>query len=255
MRVPSERTINLYNRLVANQNKVRKTLIRLHKNAEETSGAGRLPALVIPKSARRIKNNYFQVLSKDELKRRLKAFYNKLRQAKANFASGMKSYLARTLKDGYIELWKDQINQFFGESPEGAFGKFSKEQIENSEGGLYMQVFNMLQQMSSAMLLALLYAGKIIQFKWIYQDMQAGLGGTKDSWTEQQLRILSPYMSPKARKEFYEKMESVNPVFKDIRQKYTSSTEEGEAWSYSGKHTDSTMKTAERRYSRSRKKA
>ena len=83
MRVPSERTINLYNRLVANQNKVRKTLIRLHKNAEETSGAGRLPALVIPKSARRIKNNYFQVLSKDELKRRLKAFYNKLRQAKA----------------------------------------------------------------------------------------------------------------------------------------------------------------------------
>ena len=254
MRVPSEKTINLYNRLVANQNKVRKVLTRLHKQAEETSGAGRLPALIIPKSARKVRQNYFQGLSKEELKRRLKAFYAKLREAKRNFASGLKSYLARTLKDGYIELWRDQIQEFFGESPEGAFGKFTKEQIEESEGGLYMQVFNMLQQMSPSMLLALLYSGKIIQFKWIYQDMQSGLGGMKDSWTEQQLRILLPYASPKVRKEFYEKMESVNPAFKDIRQKYTSSSEEGEAWSYSGKHMTSTKKQAEKRYSRSRKK-
>ena len=254
MRKPSPATINLYNRLMEQQNKVRKILRRIHKNAEETQGAGRLPALVIPKPARKVRPDNFNKLSNAELQRRLRAFYDRLAEAKNLFASGIKSYLSRTLKDGYIELWRDQIEQFFGETPEGYFGKFSKEQIENSEGGIYMKVFNQMQQMSPALFLALLYAGKIIQFKWIYQDMQAGLGGIKDSWVDTQYQAFLPYGSPKTRKEFYEQMEKVNPAFKDIRQKYTSSVEEGEAWSYSGKNTKDTIKKSEERYNARRNK-
>ena len=61
LRKPSQRSINLYNRLIEQQNKVRKTLIHVHKKAEETIGAGRLPALIIPKSAHKIRNNQFSI--------------------------------------------------------------------------------------------------------------------------------------------------------------------------------------------------
>lgn len=240
MRVPSIKTIDLYNRLVANQNKVRKTLIRVHKNAEETSGAGRLPALVIPKSARRIKNNYFQGLSKDELKRRLKLFYAKYKESKRLFGQGLKSYLARIVKDGYLDLWKDQIDFVGGGRPEGAFGRYSKEQIENSYMGEYMEVYNLLNSLSSEVFLALLYSGRIIQFKYIYQDIISGTGEKENSWLQQQKEILEIYRSPKARKEL---MDSVRNIIPSSEDPY-----------YSGKHTDSTMKSAERRYSRSRKK-
>lgn len=233
MRKPSPATINLYNRLMEQQNKVRKILRRIHKNAEETHGAGRLPALVIPKPARKVRPDNFNKLSKAELQRRLKAFNAKLAEAKRLFGQGLRSYIARTVKDGYMELWKDQILFASGESPEGNFGKFSKEQIEGSYMGAYMEVFNMLQSMSPEMFLALLYTDKIIQFKYIYQDIISGTGEKENSWLQQQKDILEIYRSRKEQYRLLNSVEEIEPLVN---------------------HTKDTIKKSEERYNARRNK-
>ena len=247
LRRPSPKTINLYNRLVENQNKVRKQLRRIHKNAEEASGAGRLPTLVIPKSAHKIRHNYFEGLSSAELQRRLKQFYEKLNNAKALFASGIKSYLSRTLKDGYMELWRDQILFRSGESPEGYFGKFSTEQIENSYMGEFMEVYNMMMSLSAETFLALLYSGKIIQFKFIYSDMNTGLEKEPDSWLMQQKELLEIYRSPKARMQLFEGMKDIIPSLASNNQReFKRQNDEEIAKSYTGVHRNKSVSKAEK---------
>ena len=197
LRKPSQRTIDLYNQLVEQQNKVRKTLRRIHKQAEEALGAGRLPALVIPKSSHKIRDSNFDKLSKDELSRRLKMFWQRYREAKKLFSKGLKSYLAETVYKGYKELWQDS-NSGIGEKPEGAFGRYSKEQIQNSPYGRAMEVYNILFTSGPELFLALLYTGRVIQFKYIYLELQ-GVGNKEYSWLEQQVDELRGINSPKVR--------------------------------------------------------
>lgn len=189
LRRPSQRSIDLYNQLVANQNKVRKTLKRIHKNAEEAFGTGRLPALIIPKSARKIRARYFEGLSPKELHKRLKMFWGKLAEMKDLFSKGLKKYLARTVKQGYMDLWLDQIKAHSGEDPEAFGGRiFSKEQIANSDYGDFMQTYNRLFMLSPESFLALLYTGRMIAFKYIYLEMEKIRKGfsSGNSWLEEQ---------------------------------------------------------------------
>lgn len=205
MRRPSQRSIDLYNQLVAQQNKVRKQLRKLHKKAEETLGAGRLPALVIPKSARKIRMHDFQGLTPEQLHARLRAYWKAYQEKKALFGKGLKSYLARTVMQGYLELWqgKDGI----GEEPEGSFGRYSKEQIENSDKGEFMQLYNQLFTRGPEFFLALLYTGRVVAFKEIYDEIR-GLGrGYR--YVEQQADMLSIYASPKARTKLMEEAEKI----------------------------------------------
>lgn len=219
LRKPSQHSIDLYNQLVSNQNKVRKQLMRIHKHAEETLGAGRLPALVIPKGARKIRMNQFEGLSKSELKYRLKAFWNRFKTAKQMFGKGLTSYLAKTIKQGYMELWRDQILYMSGESPEGVAKMFTKEQIENSYMGEFMQTYNRLNRLSSETFLAFLYHGDIIAFKWIYLEM-TGQGRADDSWLEQQNVLLNKNSSIRRQKEILQEMTGVEkPTSKKTMQK------------------------------------
>ena len=188
MRKPSEHTIDLYNQLVEQQNKVRKKLYRVHKHAEETLGAGRLPSLVVPKSARKIRKNYFEV-DRASLQRRSKAFWNAYNEKKELFGQGLRSYLARTVKNGYMDLWRDQILFMSGESPEGVASRFTREQIDTSFMGEFMEVYNKLVSLSPEVFLAMLYSGRIIQFKFIYSEM-IGQGNKEYSWLDQQLDLL-----------------------------------------------------------------
>lgn len=193
LRKPSQRSIDLYNQLVAQQNKVRKTLRRIHKQAEEALGAGRLPALVIPKSSHKIRRNYFEGISPAELSRRLKAFWGKMAELKSLFSKGLKTYLAKTVKNGYMDLWLDQIEKHSGERPEAFNGYlFSKEQIENSEYGDFMTTYNRLFMLSPESFLALLYTGRMIAFKYIYREMEkVGRGDSSGSWLEEQNDLLN----------------------------------------------------------------
>lgn len=190
MRRPSQKSIDLYNRLVELQNKARKKLKGIHKHAEETFGAGRLPALIIPKSARKINSNRFQGLSSAELHRRLKMYWENLSRLKEQFSEGLRSYLARTVKDGYMQLWRDQIELHSGETPDVFHGLlYSKEQIENSEMGAFMQTYNKLFMLSPEVFLAMLYAKRITAFKWIYLEMEKG--NMQGSWLQEQNEMLA----------------------------------------------------------------
>lgn len=228
LRRPSQKSIDLYNRLVAEQNKVRKTLRKIHKNAEESIGAGRLPALVVPKKARKITQRFFDV-DKSKLAQRVKEYWKKLKDMKLHFMRGIESYLAETVMKGYKELWLD--SQYgIGEEPEGYFGRFSEEQIRNSDNPNAMRSYNALFTNGAQFFLALLYSDKIIPFKYIYMELQ-GIGGREYSYLEQQVDILSPYVS---RAERYKLMD-----------------EASEITGY--KHKESTLKKAREKEKRARK--
>lgn len=194
LRRPSQRSIDLYNQLVAQQNKVRKQLRRIHNRAEEVIGSGRLPALIIPKSARRIKKSNFEGLSSAELHRRLRAYWGKLGEMKALFSKGLSSYLAKTVKDGYMALWRDQIELFSGETPEGFNNQiFTKEQIDNSKYSDFMKTYNKLFMLSPEVFLALLYTGRMLSFKYIYEEMKrVGKGYVSEGgWLQEQNELLN----------------------------------------------------------------
>lgn len=235
MRKPSQKSINLYNQLIERQNKVRRQLKRIHQHAEETLGAGRLPALIIPKSGRKIKLSYFEGLSPAELHRRLKQYWSRLGQLKAEFSKGLKSYLARTVKDGYMELWRDQIELHSGERPEAFHNlRFSKDQIESSEYGGFMETYNKLFMLSPEVFLAMLYSGRLLSFKYIYREMErVGRGGAEGSWLEEQNELLA--VGPKEQAKLVEKV-----IKDDLADDY--------------KHSQKTMKEVEARQAKGGKK-
>lgn len=248
LRKPSQRTIDLYNQLVSEQNKVRKRLLRIHKRAEEAVGAGRLPALIIPKRAHKIKHNYFDV-DKATLKRRLQAFWKRYREAKAYFGQGIKSYLSKTLKEGYMELWRERMadeESGLGLEPEGYRNNFSKEQLEEmtKDQRKVAEIYNFLNRLSPEVFLALLYRGKLIQFQFIYEEM-SGIRDKENSWVYQQAELLAPYHSKQNQIELLNQ----DSIMRDEEAKVRYNTKEGKTreMTPSGEHRKETVKEAERR--------
>ena len=241
MRKPSQKSIDLYNRLVAQQNKVRKTLQRVHKRAEETLGAGRLPALIIPRRARKIRMNQFEGLSAKELHRRLKQYWSNLASLKEQFSRGLTSYLAKTVKEGYMELWRDQIRDFSGEKPE-AFNEhlFSKKQIEESEYGEFMQTYNRLFMLSPETFLAMLYTGRMLAFKFIYEEMKNVRDSYSGSWLQEQNELLNlndKSIGSKTGEEWLASMSGPKKQSKIVKEASEQSEEESLSKAYkSGKH-------------------
>lgn len=254
LRRPSQHSIDLYNKLVEEQNKVRRRLLRIHKKAEETISAGRLPALIIPKRARKIRADYFEV-DKVAQKRRIKAFWKNYAQAKKFFGQGIKSYLSRTLKDGYLELWRNQIQEQLGIKPEGGVNAkvgawyFSSSQLEemNEEERKIAEIYNFLARLSPEVFLALLYRGKLLQFQFIYEEMRYG-SRKEYSWIDQQVELLEPYRSRKVQAELLRQDE----ILRDEEMKTRVSTREkgkinsSRELTNSGEHESETLNKAEK---------
>ena len=248
MRRPSQRTIDLYNQLVAQQNKVRKQMIGIHKRAEETLGAGRLPSLVIPKASHKIKKSYFDV-DRATLARRLREFWKKYNEAKTLFRgkSPINTYLARTLVDGYAELWREHIIQ---EDPEGYGGKYTDEQIMLGGNSTAMKIYNELFRRGRELFfLGLLNTGQIVSFQYIYQEAEAGNLDKENSWGYQQLLTAKRFLTsngrldPRQTKELYE----VAGISEGEVKEYSSPYASEKAKSYSGKHTRKSEREAQRR--------
>ena len=191
VRKPSQRTIDIYNELVSKQNKVRRALRKMHLHAEEVTPVGRLPALVIPKSAKKINKNTFADMGSYALKK----WWAKYKVAKTLFSEGIKSYLKETVFKGYKELWSG-VNGI-GEEPKGKFGRYSQEQILYSDNSRAMEVYNALFTHGVDFFMALLYTGKVTEFKYIYDDLMGKV--EKNSYLEQQVDKIRRYFSPKAR--------------------------------------------------------
>ena len=75
---------------------------------------------------------------------------------------------------------------------------FSKEQIQESNFGKFMEVYNRLFRMSPEVFLAMLYTGRITAFKWIYLEMKNGdRAGAEGSWLQEQVESLDLVKGPK----------------------------------------------------------
>ena len=66
---------------------------------------------------------------------------------------------------------------------------FSKEQIEESDFGGFMETYNKLFRLSPEVFLAMLYTGRITSFKWIYLEMEKG--NAEGSWLQEQNELLA----------------------------------------------------------------
>lgn len=208
-RRPSQRTIDIYNQLVQTQNKVRKTLLKIHKHAEETQSVGRLPALILPKKARKYRDIFSQGLSKAELKKRLKAFWDKYRKMKQLFSQGLSSYLKNMVFEGYRKLWIEQIGVEPASYKEGGrFGRYTNEQILHSDNGKAMEVYNMLFTHGSDLFMALLYTERVTEFKYIYDDLVGKV--EKNYYLDDQISKIRQFIdSPKARDQLFNEAEKV----------------------------------------------
>lgn len=208
LRRPSQRSIDLYNALVDKQNQVRKQLRKIHKHAEESIGAGRLPALVIPKTAHKIKKSYFVGLSPEKLRARLQAYWKTVRERKAIFASGLDSYLKHYVMKGYQELYTDNAYGI-GYKPNGYFGRYSKEQMEADEDNApKMRAYNALFTRGADFFMALLYTGHVVEFKWIYLEFKNGTS-KEINFLDEQTEEANRLSSPKNRAKLYEKAEEI----------------------------------------------
>lgn len=248
LRRPSQHSIDLYNKLVEQQNKVRKRILRIHKRAEEAVGAGRLPALIIPKRAHKISSRYFDV-DKNALKRKLQAFWGKYREAKAFFGQGIKSYLSKTLKEGYMDLWRERMadeHTGLGLTPEGYRNNFSKEQLEEmtQDERKIAEIYNFLNRLSPEVFLALLYRGKLLQFQFIYEEMN-GIRDKENSWVYQQAELLDPYRSRKNQIALLNQDSIMRD--EDAKVRYVTSEGKTRELTPTGEHTNKSVKEAERR--------
>lgn len=266
LRKPSQHTIDLYNQLVAQQNKVRKQLLRIHKKAEETIPTGRLPALIIPKKARRISARDFDV-DKMSLKRKLQAFWNRYKQAKEFFGQGIKSYLSQTVKYGYIGLWLERMNVEMGLIPEGnqherkdgvISGYFTPQQLKemNEDQRRIAEIYNFLYRLSPEVFLALLYRGRLLQFQFIYEEMKYGVKDKENSWSMQQADLLEDMKSRKVQMKLLKEDEIMRDEF--AKERY-STREKGKNNSTreltpSGKHELETVWKADKKYQSELKK-
>ena len=257
LRKPSQHTIDLYNQLVAQQNKVRRQLLRIHKRAEETIPTGRLPALIIPKKARRISARDFEV-DKFALKRKLQAFWDKYKKAKAFFGQGIKSYLSKTVKQGYMDLWRERMQIEMGLIPEGSYGRFSALQLKEmtEDERRIASIYNFLVGLSAEVFLALLYRGKLLQFQFIYEEMKYGIKDKENSWSQQQAELLEVYHSRNVQKELLEQDEILRD---ELAKERYSTREKGKTNSTreltpSGKHELETLVKADKKYQRNLKK-
>ena len=209
-RKPSQHSIDLYNQLVQRQNKVRNTLRRIHTEAEASKGAGRLPALVIPKKAHKLRQGHFEGRNKAILKMKIQAFWKNYRALREAFGGKdpLRKYIAKTVTRGYRDLFKDLI----GIDPE-ANGLFSKSQIVHADEttAKYMQLYNKMFRYGNEMqFYKLLITGNIIEFKWFYREFMFG-NENENLYVEEQLDIWNRANTPKAKQQLDEAVNKISP--------------------------------------------
>ena len=221
LKTPSQRSIDLYNQLVAKQNKVRKTLRKIHKEAEASQGAGRLPALVIPKNAHKIKQSKFKGLSRAKRKAKLEAFWADYRELRDQFAGAdpLRKYIAKTVTAGYRALFRDLI----GIEPE-ANGYYSKGQIATSDEltGKYMELFNKMFRYGNEMhFYKLLITGNILEFKYFYREFMYG-NENENTFVEEQLDVWKRANTIEARMQLDEALKQISPeLYKELHKEET----------------------------------
>lgn len=224
MRKPSQHSVDLYNQLVKKQNAVRRILKKIHKDAGDALGVGRLPSLVLPKRVKKV--NYSTNIN-------AKVFWRKYKEAQTLFAGqrgGLNTYLGKTLKQGYLETIRDWIDakpaSFYNSRTQkeqtGVY--YTLEQMNSADEvtAKAMKVYNAYVRTPAIVFLGMLYVGAITPLKFIYDELRYGFGGKnafndkENSYLQQQIESFENYASGKNMIKFISKLGEVSEVFKEV---------------------------------------
>ena len=168
-----------YNRRLNNLDAIRKLIVQDRASGIRSFlGAGpntkrELPASIIP---REHKKQRFH--SQTEYLRELRSL--------KNYRISPDSYYKVRYKRKIMELWREKISDVSeqinnkGLKPDGKFGKFSSEQIENNkELASYMRTYNDMQSMTTEAFKNAYFSGFIIPFRYMYGELSryGNIGG------------------------------------------------------------------------------
>lgn len=169
---PSKKQLSAYEELVKRYQKVRRKIIKAHRNFSEFTVSGRLPSLVVPERHRKMSVNQIRLSG-----RRL--FNLKIKQLKKVVAGGLDDFYKK-FKDSYLELYRRYIieddpeyNPFGGEK--GFL--YSEDQIklkniDDPKMAQFMIDYNNLVRMNRYLFAFLIKSGKLPEFKQIYREFK-----------------------------------------------------------------------------------
>lgn len=167
---PTEKQLSTYELLVKKYSKMRKQIIKAHRNLEEITG-GRLPSLVVPERHRKMRMAQIRMSGR-------KIFLAKVKQLRKIVNEGIKGFF-KSYKKSYLDLYRTYI---IGEDPEA--GKYhtmySEMQIKEMEAtdpkmAQFMHDYNKIVTMPPEVFAFLVKSGKLPEFKYVYNELGKGL--------------------------------------------------------------------------------
>lgn len=209
---PTHRQATLYDKLLKQQNKLRKRLIRQRKELEESTGVGRLPDLVIPSKAhtRRNVNNY-SFDSYEEFRRKLKALTNLYGYNPDNRKTDpLLRWYKLNYKDKILELWREKIADVGDRFGAGKLdvlhefghegGRYTQAEIDRirelggdvSRLADYMEAYNELVGMRIAQFMDAYNNSYFPKYQFIYNDLEK-LGVGESGFLEQLVQGIKDY--------------------------------------------------------------
>lgn len=176
-----------YERIQKEYNKMRKRLTKKILRFREEITNGRVPSLVIPERKRKIPLRTALRMSRRMLRKRMSELYR--------FATNFETDLFKSIKQGYLELYKTYIiqedteyNPFSSKYPDREGFLYSEEQIKletNPKLAQFMRDYNMIVRMSPKRFATLLYTGKLPSFARLYNEFNGKGYAFGESWADQ----------------------------------------------------------------------
>lgn len=171
--LPTQSQYSEYVNILKKYNKLRKQIIKAHRNLESYTPTGRMPSLVVPERHRRMSVAQIRMTG-----RRL--FNLKLRALKRTVKEGLDGFY-KQYKNSYLELYKSLIGLDPDYTPfgEGKNFKYSQDLIDRvsySDENLskLMEVYNRIVNLSPVVFALLVKTGKMPVFQKLYDEVGRG---------------------------------------------------------------------------------
>lgn len=176
-----------YERIQKEYNKMRKRVTKKILRLRDEITSGRIPSLVVPQRRRKIPLRTAMKMSRRMLRQRMRELYR--------FVTHFETDLYRSIKQGYLELYRTYIiqedteyNPFANKYPDREGFLYSEEQIKletNPKLAQFMRDYNMIVRMNPERFATLLYTGKLPSFQKLYEEFSGKGFSFGESWADQ----------------------------------------------------------------------
>lgn len=174
---PTQNQISVYEDILKKYQKLRRQIVKAHKNLESVTPSGRMPAMVVPQRERKMSMRQIRITGR-------RAFALKMKQLKKIVHGGLQAFY-NDYKKSYLFLYREYI---LPEYPMGGYSEakgmghyYTDEQIaecerlEGKEMAQFMRDYNRIVFMNGTVFTLLLKSGKIPEFKYIYRQFASDI--------------------------------------------------------------------------------